>query len=73
VEDFIIAIATLTLVIVIPLWLVLHYTTAWKKNKSLTSADEKMLEDMWHLSQKLEERIDTLEVILDKDNTSWRK
>jgi phage shock protein B len=63
----------LVLVIVIPLWLILHYATALKKSKSLTKGDEQMLEELWNLSQKMEERIETLEVILDRENKGWSK
>ncbi|NNM14295.1 MAG: envelope stress response membrane protein PspB, partial [Gammaproteobacteria bacterium] len=34
----------LFLVIVAPIWLVLHYGTAWRKTKSLTKGDEQLLE-----------------------------
>jgi len=63
----------LVLVVVIPLWLILHYATALKKSKSLTKGDEQMLEELWNLSQKMEERIETLEVILDRENKGWSK
>jgi phage shock protein B len=32
-----------------------------------------MLEDMWSLSQRLEERLETLERILDGELPDWRK
>lgn len=63
----------LILVVVLPLWLILHYSTAWRKAKSITKSDENLLEDLWSLSQRMEERIETLEVILDRENTGWRK
>lgn len=63
----------LFIVIVVPLWLILHYSTAWKKTKSLTKGDEQLLEELWNLSQRMEERIETLEVILDRENKGWSK
>ena len=63
----------LILVVVVPIWLVLHYSTAWRKTKSITKSDENLLEELWSLSQRMEERIETLEVILDRDNKGWRK
>ena len=63
----------LILVIVMPLWLILHYATALKKTKSLTKGDEQLLEELWNLSQRMEERIETLEVILDRESEAWRK
>jgi len=63
----------LFMVIVAPIWLFLHYGNAWRKTKTITNADENLLEELWQLSQKIEERVDTLEVILDKQNDGWRK
>jgi len=60
-------------VIVLPLWLILHYSTAWRKSKVLTKSDEGLLEELWNLSQRLEERLETMEVILDKDHSDWTK
>lgn len=61
------------LAIPVPLLIALHFVTRWKQSRGLTSADEQMLEDMWSLSQKLEERVETLERILDNDLPEWRK
>lgn len=60
-------------VIVLPLLIIFHYVTKWKQTKSLSSEDEKMLEDLWESAQKMESRINTLETILDKTSTDWRK
>jgi len=30
------------------------------------------LDDLWQLSQRMEERLESLEVILDKDDPEWR-
>jgi len=66
-------IGILFMVIVVPMWLILHYSTAWRKTKTITKGDEGLLEELWQLAQKIEERVDTLEVILDKKNNDWRK
>ena len=63
----------LFMVIVAPVWLFLHYSTAWRKTKTITNADENLLEELWQLAQKIEERVDTLEVILDEKKSDWRK
>jgi len=40
----------------------------------LTKSDEGLLEELWNLSQRLEERVETMEVILDKSTTkAWEK
>lgn len=67
---FVLGIIALT--IPIPLLIILHYTTRWKKSRELSGSDEKMLEDLWSLAQKMEARVDTLETILDDTDTDWR-
>ena len=63
----------LFMVVVLPLLIIFHYVTKWKQTKSLSSEDEKMLEDLWESAQKMESRINTLETILDKTSSDWRK
>jgi phage shock protein B len=63
----------LFLTIVIPLIVVLHFITKWKQSREISGDDEKMLEDMYVMSQRMEERIVTLEKILDDELPDWRK
>jgi phage shock protein B len=56
-----------------PLFIVLHFITKWKQSREISGGDEKMLEDMWLMSQRLEERLESLETILDSDLPDWRK
>lgn len=56
-----------------PLFIVLHFITKWKQTREISGGDEKMLEDMWALAQRLEERLETLETILDGELPDWRK
>ncbi len=56
-----------------PLFIVLHFITKWKQTRELSGGDEKMLEDLWHLSQRLEERLEILERILDSELPDWRR
>jgi phage shock protein B len=56
-----------------PLFIVLHFITKWKQSREISGGDEKMLEDLWQLSQKLEERLESLETILDNESPDWRK
>lgn len=65
--------AILFLTISLPLWIVLHYVTRWKKTRELSGSDETMLEDLWGLAQRLESRIDALETILDDHAPEWRR
>jgi len=62
----------LFMVIVLPLWLVLHYVAKFKATKSLSHADEETLAELWQASEKLEQRIESLETILDEEVPGWR-
>jgi phage shock protein B len=62
----------LFLVIVAPIWLILHYATRNSASKQLTSKDEALLEDLHANARKMEERIHNLERILDADSPEWR-
>jgi phage shock protein B len=60
------------LVIVAPIWLILHYATRNSASKRLTSKDESLLEDLHENARRMEERIHNLERILDADAPEWR-
>lgn len=63
----------LFLTIVAPLIVVLHFVTKWKQGREISGDDEKMLEDLYLLSQRMEDRLTTLEKILDDELPEWRK
>ena len=63
----------LFLTIVLPLFIVLHFVTRWRQSREISRDDEQMLEELWILSQRLDERIETLERILDDDHLTWRE
>ncbi len=56
-----------------PLFIVLHFITRWKQSREISGGDEQMLEDMWLLAHRLEERLESLETILDSELPDWRK
>ncbi|MBT5218996.1 MAG: envelope stress response membrane protein PspB [Woeseia sp.] len=61
------------IVIPAPLFIVLHFITNWKQSREMSGGDEKMLEDLWVLAQRLEARLESLEIILDGESSDWRK
>ncbi|MDX1380322.1 MAG: envelope stress response membrane protein PspB [Xanthomonadales bacterium] len=63
----------LFLTVVAPLWIVFHYITKWKTMKGLSNEDEKMLAEVWESTRKMEDRILTLERILDVEAPNWRR
>ena len=65
-------IAILLITVCFPLWIMFHYITKWKLSKGLTPEDERMLSEIWESSSRMEERITTLERILDIESPTWR-
>jgi phage shock protein B len=58
---------------VLPLWLLLHYVTRWRESRRLSRADEQALADLWASARRMEDRIATLETILDAEAPGWRR
>ena len=56
-----------------PLIIVFHFITKWKQTREMSGDDERMLEELWELSQRLEDRIETLERILDDEPLTHRR
>ncbi len=56
-----------------PLFIVLHFITKWKQSREISGGEEMMLEDVWLLAQCLEQRLESLETILDNELPDWRK
>ena len=52
---------------------IMHYATEWRKTKTLSTDDERLVDDLWRTAQKLERRVDALETILDKEAPDWRE
>jgi phage shock protein B len=71
-SELITAAVVVFLVVIGPLIVVFHYITKWKQTREMSGDDERMLEELWELSQRLEDRIETLERILD-DETGTRR
>ncbi len=63
----------LFLVVVVPIWLVLHYRANRRPAPSLGSpSQDGEVADLWQTARRMEERIRTLERILDADAPNWR-
>lgn len=63
----------LTLCVVAPLAIILHFVTKWKQSREISGDDERLLEELYEMSQRMEERIVSLETILDDELPEWRK
>ncbi len=62
----------LLITVCFPLWIVFHYVTKMKTSKGLSVEDEKMLSEVWESTNRMEQRIMTLERILDIESPNWR-
>lgn len=71
-EDIMVpVIAITTLFIGLP-WLIFHYVTRWKTAPKITGEDEQLLDEMYNLARRLEDRVTTVERIVAADNPDFR-
>jgi len=66
------AVWIIAMTIVAPIWIVSHYVTKWKLSRGLSKNEAHMLEDLWKTAQAMENRVNTLESILDENVAGWR-
>ena len=52
-------------------WVILHYVTKWKTAATITSDDEVLLEELYNLAKRLDERMDTVERLVASDDPSF--
>lgn len=65
--------AVVFLVIVAPIWLLLHYWAQIRSNKGLSVEDQHQLDAALALAEQLEQRVRSLETILDDQQPDWRR
>ncbi len=53
-------------------WIILHYVTRWKTAATLTVDDESMLEELYALARRLDDRMDTVERLVSSDNPDFK-
>lgn len=53
-------------------WLILHYITRWKTAATITSDDEVLLDELYQLARRLDERMDTVERLVASDNPEFQ-
>ncbi len=66
----------LVITVVAPIWIIFHYITLWKKMKPRDS-DENGVQDsdlrsLAETARKLDDRVQTLEKLLDAEAPGWR-
>lgn len=53
-------------------WIIFHYVTKWKQGSKITVEDEQLLDDMFNLARRLEERLVTVERIAAADHPDFK-
>ena len=53
-------------------WLILHYVTKWKTAATITSDDEVLLDELYQLARRLDERMDTVERLVASDSPDFQ-
>jgi phage shock protein B len=71
--EFLFVPTVLFMVVVAPIWIVMHYRSVNRSSRSLNDEDRQRIEDMLVTVDRLTERIGTLESILDDEHPDWRQ
>ncbi len=61
------------MIVVAPLWIILHYRSKRQAGEGLSGEDQKKLETLVARAEDMQERIVTLERILDAEVPRWRQ
>lgn len=61
------------MVIVAPIWIIMHYRTLGKKSQGLSMEEHAKLQQLTETAEQMVARIETLEKILDSETPEWRK
>jgi phage shock protein B len=61
------------LVIVAPIWIIMHYKSKGRVTQGLTTSERVELDEMIDVANKMAARIETLESILDVESPGWRE
>jgi len=63
----------LFLTVVMPIWLTMHYRSVNRSSRALGAEDRETVERMLETVDRLTDRIQALESILDADHPDWRQ
>ena len=71
-EEIIVAPVIIFMIIVAPIWLVLHYRSKKQVSQGLSQEEYIQLSELSEIADNMADRIQTLEAILDAETPSWR-
>ncbi|KLV09016.1 phage-shock protein [Photobacterium aquae] len=69
---FIVGPLVVFMIFVAPLWLILHYRSKKLSSEGLSGEDHQKLQDLVVRAEQMQQRIVTLERILDAEAPQWR-
>ncbi|NMP33350.1 envelope stress response membrane protein PspB [Thalassotalea algicola] len=71
-EEIIVAPIIIFMLVVAPIWLILHYRSKRQISQGLSEEEYVQLSELSELADKMADRIKTLEAILDAESPDWR-
>ena len=72
-EDVLLPLVICSILFIALPWLVFHYVTKWKQAATITGADEKLLDELYDLARRLDDRLCSIERIMSAENPNWRQ
>ena len=70
-EDVFLALIIVPMIFIGLPWVILHYVTKWKTAPTITADDEVLLEELYNLARRLDERMDTVERLVASDDPAF--
>lgn len=71
-EELIMVPVIIFMLLVAPIWLILHYRSKRQINTGFSEEEYTQLSELSELADKMTDRIKTLEAILDAETPEWR-
>jgi phage shock protein B len=65
-------IAVISIFIIMPAMFFVHHLIKWKTGSSLSRDDETMLEELYQVARRLDERLETVERLVAADNPDFK-
>jgi phage shock protein B len=72
-SDVIIVPFVMFTIFVAPLWLILHYRSKKQVSQGLSEHEHRQLLELAQKAEKMADRVETLEALLDQEAPQWRR
>ncbi|MCQ8877268.1 MULTISPECIES: envelope stress response membrane protein PspB [Pseudoalteromonas] len=71
--DVLVAPIIIFMIVVAPLWLILHYRSKKQVSQGLSEHEHRQLLELAQKADKMADRVETLEALLDQEAPQWRR